>query len=340
MNKVSRLLFGGVLALALSSASAFDPIPKESGFSGRVILGGGYVVAENNLVKGNAFVDIGSERVDNLFDSPDDESNPMPVVSGQLQYTFASTQTQLFVGQDIEDLVRFDFSTALGVRQGTKNLGRFSLAVLTSGVVTEVWEDPYVAGVDRDSTDRDVSGVRFQWYDIFNSKFFLKSSFREADIDRDRAGQLGGLGLTQDEIDLLQRDADITSVRVGYLWKFSDKRFLVPEVGYADDDADGGAFQNERYSAQVSYTSLGPKWSYVVSGGYISSDFEDDNPIYDEAADSDTWFGGLSVFYKLNTRSKRWSLVGQLSYGDEDSDIDFHDSTLFMGSIGAMYVFD
>ncbi len=339
MKTFCRTLLVSVMVLVFSSASAFDPIPKESGFSGRVILGGGYAVGENNLVKGNALVQIGVDRVDNLTDSPDDESNPMPVISGQLQYTFASTQTQLFVGQDIEDLVRFDFATAFGVRQGTKRLGRFSLSVLTSGVVTEVWEDPYVVGEDRDSTDRDVTGFRFQWYGIFNSNFFMKSSFREADIDKDRIGQLGGLDLTQNELDLLQRDSDITSIRAGYIWKFSDKRFLVPEFGYVDDDADGGAWQNERYSAQVSYTSIGPKWTYVVSGGYISSDYEDDNPIYDEAADSDTWFGGLSVFYKLNTRSKRWSIVGQLSYGEEDSDIDFNDSTLFISSIGAMYVF-
>jgi hypothetical protein len=340
MKTTSRTLLLGLMTLAVGSAWAFDPIPKESGFSGRVILGGGYVVGENNLVKGNALVQIGVDRVDNLTDSPDDESNPMPVVSGQLQYTFASTKTQLFFGQDIEDLVRFDFATAFGVRQGTERLGRFSLALLTSGIVTEVWEDPYVAGVDRDSTDRDVTGFRAEWYSIFNSNFFAQISAREIDIDKERSGQLGGLDLTPEEIDLLRRDGDSTNFRLGYVWKFTDKRFLVPEFSYTDDDRDGGAVKNERYSGQVSYTSLGPTWSYVVSGGYISSEYDQDNPIYDKASDSDTWFGGLSVFYKLNTQSKRWSLVGQLSYGEEDSDIDFHDSSLFIGSIGAMYVFD
>ncbi len=339
MKTFSYVLLASAMLLGFSSASAFDPIPKESGFSGRVILGGGYAVGENNLVKGNALVQIGVDRVDNLTDSPDDESNPMPVVSGQLQYTFASTKTQLFVGQDIEDLVRFDFATAVGVRQGTERLGRFSLALLTSGVVTEVWEDPYVAGVDRDSTDRDVTGFRAEWYGIFNSNFFAEVSARDIDIDKERSGQLGGLDLTPEEIDLLKRDGDSTNVRLGYIWKFSDKRFLVPQIGYTDDDRDGGAVKNERYTGQVSYTSLGPTWSYVVSGGYITSDYDKDNPIYGKASDSDTWFGGLSVFYKLNTKSKRWSIVGQLSYGDEDSDIDFHDSTLFMSSIGAMYVF-
>jgi len=55
--------------------------------------------------------------------------------------------------------------------------------------------------------------------------------------------------------------------------------------------------------------------------------------------DSDVLAFDTTVFYRLPTESGRWQLVGNLLWGEDDSDVDFHDNRVFMVSVGAMYRF-
>jgi hypothetical protein len=41
----------------------------------------------------------------------------------------------------------------------------------------------------------------------------------------------------------------------------------------------------------------------------------------------------------LPTESGRWQAIGSVLWGDDDSDVAFHDSELFMINVGAMYRF-
>jgi len=326
-------------ACPLSAWSAIDPIPEESGFSGSVLLGAGWIEGESNLVKGNKFAEIGQERVDSIFDSPDSESDVMPVFSGNVNYTFGSIRTQLFFGSEIEDLVRFDFAQLLGVRKQFDRLGILSVAAALSNFPAEVWEDPYLAGVDRKDTDRDSTGVRAEWSRIFNSKFSVKFNYRDVDIDNERSGTDPALGLTPGQIASLRRDGDNTSVNVEYLWKIGPKQVLVPEIFWFNQDRDGSAVSNDGFGGQLSWTWLGDPWTIVLTGSVSQSNYDERNPIYNKKADADIFGLGGTVFYKLPTESGRWALFGSAAYSDSDSDISFHDSTVTLISAGARYRF-
>jgi hypothetical protein len=85
-------------------------IPGESGFSGSVILGASYNWLKSNMIAGNDFGDVGRERIDSILDEPDAESDVVPAVSVDLRYTFAESGTQLFLGNRLEDLLRYDLT--------------------------------------------------------------------------------------------------------------------------------------------------------------------------------------------------------------------------------------
>ena len=111
------MLFGANLATAL------EPIPKESGFSGFIRPGVGYMRYKTNMVASFLGFDLSKERNDSLDDSPDAESTGIVLVPFSLEYTFASTRTQLFLGTDLTDLIRFDYTQQAGIKQGIGKFG-------------------------------------------------------------------------------------------------------------------------------------------------------------------------------------------------------------------------
>mgnify|MGYP001039398561 CR=1 FL=1 len=44
----------------------------------------------------------------------------------------------------------------------------------------------------------------------------------------------------------------------------------------------------------------------------------------------------MKLFYRLPTKGGRWEAVGSLRWGEDDSDVAFHDSESFMINLGAM----
>ena len=156
--KKKYLLTITVLAFALffgaDPATALEPIPKESGFSGFIRPGVGFVRFKSNMVASFLGFDLSDDRIDSLESSPDAQSNGIAFVPFSLQYTFASTRTQLFLGTDLTDLIRFDFAQRAGIKQELGKFGILEGGFLFSGIPAKVWKDPYLVGRDRDDTRR------------------------------------------------------------------------------------------------------------------------------------------------------------------------------------------
>lgn len=58
--------------------------------------------------------DVGKKTIDSNFSSPSSKGEVLPPFNGELRYTFATTSTQLFVGNLLEDHLRFDLATQEG----------------------------------------------------------------------------------------------------------------------------------------------------------------------------------------------------------------------------------
>jgi len=162
-----------VLLMSANIATALDPIPMESGFSGFIRPGVGYLRFKTNMVASFMGYDLSDKKTNSLDDSPDSESNGLIMAPFALRYTFANTRTQLFLGTDLRDLVRFDMSQQIGVKQEIGRFGMLQGGFLFSGIPSKVWKDPYLVDEDRDETTRTSNGGRLVWDRIFSSNFQL-----------------------------------------------------------------------------------------------------------------------------------------------------------------------
>ena len=335
---------GLVLAILLlpTSASALDPIPADSGFSGFLRLGAGVLNYSSNMVAGNGFLDITDDTITSNTSGPDDETEFLPVINGELAYTFASTRTQITLGSQIEDIVRLETAQQLAVKQELPDKSIISLGVLFSGMPTEVWKDPYLENSKRQETDRDSRGIKFAFDGILGSNFEFVYSYRDIDIDDEQSGN--SQGLTAAERDLLRRDGDSHKATLLYRFDLNNGHFIEPGFSYFDYDRDGNAMAHDGYEVQLTYFYLGDPLTVIATGMIGNADFDAQNPIYNKTREDDLYLLGLQVYYKepfgwKPFENASFSVYCGLSYYNEDSNINFYDAEMTMVDAGVLFRF-
>ena len=209
MKKSWHIVLGVTAAVFLAMsipALAIEPIPQQSGFSGYVQPGAGYLSIKSNMVAEVSNFKLSDKKINSIDDEPDDQSTGIVSVPYEIDYTFGSTRTQVFFGNELSDLLRLDFSQQLGVRQEIGSLGIVQAGLLLSGIPTKVWKDPYVAGEKRKETSRESTGKHLVWDKILSSNLQLQYSYRKIDIGSEKSGEF--LGLSSHDRNLLDRNGD------------------------------------------------------------------------------------------------------------------------------------
>ena len=337
---VSILL--AVNACAVSSvALAIEPIPETPGWRGFVVGGLGYTEVKSNLVAGNGMLEIGRDTINSVNDAARSDDAVHPIVTGEVNYTFAD-QWQVFLGTSLEDAVTLDGVAQFGVRKDVGAPGVLQAGFLFSGIPTKSWEDPYAEGVKREETNRDSNGLRLRWDRVMGSAFELTFSYRDISIDTERSGQ-GVESVTCNAAcqDLLRRDGDQYSFDVSYLYKLGEgsRHLLRPLLRYTIDDREGDAISGDSYRAQLSYIFLGQGYTVASNVAFGGSSQDARNPIFGVKTDSTRYAVDTTLFYRLPAASGRWQAVGSILWGQDDSDVRFHDSEVFNVNVGAMYRF-
>ena len=327
--------------IAAPVAMAIEPIPSTPGWRGFVVVGGGYADLTSNTVAGNNLIEIGQPVISSVAQRPRSDDTFHPVVTGEINYTF-NGGWQAFFGTSLEDAVTLDGATQLGARKDLGSAGILQGGVLFSGIPTQVWADPYAEGVQREETDRDSTGLRLQWDRILGTALQLTLSYRDISIDTERSG----LGVTSVSCDatcqsLLVRDGDQYHFDASYLFRLGDgQRHLVrPMVRYTTDDRDGDAISGDSYRLQLSYIFLGQGYTVASNVAYGGATQDARNPIFGRKMDATRVAVDTTLFYRLPTDSGRWQAVGSVLWGEDDSDVDFHDSEITSVSLGVMYRF-
>ncbi len=332
-RKGRGLLLAAALGIAMPHARAATDIAAEPGFSGFFTLGASAASANSNQIA------IGSDnsRIESINDRPGSASTTMPSLSLSLTYTFENRSTEIFLGESVEDFVRFDFATLLGVRHKVSGTGIFELVALQTPFATEAWADPYAVGVERDETERSGNGFRLQWGKILDSGFDLRISSRNNRIDDERSGEqaLGDGLITLDEQRQLNRNGDIDRLSLIYNWNRGRGQLLSLIASYEDFDLDGKAMAFDGYSLQLSNVSfLGPRLrlaSNFVVGRHQHSAV---NPLYGKKNDRKLAALSLTLFFSEPFGASGWLGNATLAYAREDTAIDFYDTNAAYLNLG------
>lgn len=348
MMKFVRGIFAFILVILLCAmpAMAIDPIPDESGFSGFISVGTSYTNMKSNTIAGNSFADVGNEIITSVNDGPSSNDEFGLALNFELKYTFAGSGTQLFLGNELEDLLRYDLASQAGVRQKLGGMGIGSISYVFSGIPTEVWEDPFLENSPRVDTDRDSNGVRLAWDTIFGSAFQVQYTYRKIDIDREQSGV--GLGLTAAQQALLNRDGDKHDMEL--LYRFSGGNpesgvhIFYPSLTYTFDDRDGNAIKEDGFRLLLSYAFDTPKYTFVLNGSIGTYESDQANPVFNKTLESDRYSISAIAFWKKPFGwelgfGNSWSLYLNAIYGEEDANISFYDAEIFMAGTGVIFYF-
>jgi len=338
--KAIKRTWSVVLGIGLMAGShsswALDDIPTQSGLSGTISVLAGYTDADTNLVKGSELWEIGDNSVNSVFQNPKSETDTFLAPGIRAAYTFGSWRAQAFIEGDIEDYVTLEYLSQLGFRKQFDSLGILSVGFVTSGVLPqEVYRDPYNATGGRADTDRTFGGVRLIWDRIAGLPIEVLLQYRDIDIDSERSGTEGGLGLTPGQISSLDRNGDDYRAEIKYNWRKSKEEIFSPFVGYTNEDVDGDAVKNDGFYLGLDAGYQNKQWG--LSGRIKAGTREADsgNPIYGgKRTDTDYYEIGARGNVKLPW-GENWRAVGSIVYAEDNSKVDFQDqqNLLFLAGV-------
>jgi len=343
-----KIKYSLVIISLLGSVLSADPIANESGWSGYISGGVTGMEFKSNMVSGNIFdEEISDDRINNINGKASRESTVIPSFDYNFKYTFADTQTEVFLGTDLEDLLTFENSTTFGVRKYYNGVGIIGASLLLTALPSKVWKDPYDTTNPRESTDKTSNGIAIKWEDVVGSKFDLEVRLRKHEID---GGDKSGLNAPyegQDDIipplqlnSLLDREGDSTMFIASYHWKVDEDSYFEPSLRYTDYDLDGDAMQHERTALKLDYIRTSEKWNFAATAIIGQDDYDNKNPLYAKEGDTTLMGASLTAGYKNPFGwSKKLTLLTTFGAYENDSDIDFYDTTITMANMALLYRF-
>jgi len=326
-------LLGLGLLVANSAYADLGAIPNESGWSGFLLGGVNVINYESNFYSG----DDENRHLSGLG-SAESTSTVTPLLNADIRYTFADSRTQVFLGNLIQDAIRFDFTQQLGIRQEIGDKGTIAGSVVFNAMPTEQWSDPFDTKHKRKSTDITSKGARLTWDHIWGSNFFGSLTSRKIEVDEERSGSQ----YDADTAAKLDRNGKINAMELSYQWQLAPGQVLEPAFIYRQADLDGNAQSYESNGFQLTYSKHASQWSFVSNVYLGQTKYDEANPIPDfgnKKADSDEFALTGTFFWHNLFGIAPLSATFTAGYAKSDSDISFYDTESTVFSTGLLYNF-
>ncbi|WP_279496432.1 DUF2860 family protein [Aeromonas veronii] len=328
--RVGLLLGMGALVASGVQAEDLGAIPGESGFSGSVLAGASVVETQSNFATGSA----GRERIDALGTAAK-QDNVAPAINGDLRYTFASTGSQLFLGNLIQDAIRGDGTQQFGLRQQLGNKGIVAGSLVFNATTVKVWRDPFAVGVARQESDVRSRGARLAWDNIWGSSLSGSVTSRDVRVDEESSGEQYGRAV----MGMLDRNGRVNSAELSYQFWLADDQFLEPALRYQKADLAGSAESYVSKGLQLTYAKTSPRWSFVSNLYLGKRDYDEANPLFGQRADSSDMAIDATLFWHQLFGIVPLSALLSASYANADSEIDFYDIRSTSMTTGLLYRF-
>jgi hypothetical protein len=77
----------------------------------------GYLNFTSNMVASFLRYDLAARQTKSIFNIPENQAMPVFLVPFEVTYTFGKSRTQIILGTQLDDLIRFNLTQQLVVRQ-------------------------------------------------------------------------------------------------------------------------------------------------------------------------------------------------------------------------------
>ncbi|MDO6762679.1 DUF2860 family protein [Agarivorans sp. 1_MG-2023] len=319
---------------AVSHANATGYIDDESGFGFELLLG-----ATVGQQQSQFDTDDDNATTADLNNSGNKSSGVGPAVLGELNYTFANRKTQIFLGQQDENIVRGQDQIELGITQMVGEYSELELAYFPRiPGFSETWQDPYLTGSARQKTDADSSGFRMAWRYIFDTPVTLRYGFAKADIENERSGVAFGLDAAEQQ--LMQRDGSYHRLAAEVMVYDEGGLMITPQLTYTKADTDGDAMAFDGYGVGLEATySFAERHFTSLFMNYAKRDYKGRNPIFSQTQDDDDVGINAIYGYMRPFDFDNSSLYVMASYEKGSSNISFYESKSLGMLVGVAYEF-
>ena len=334
---MKRTITIGMMWAMIHSAQAIEPLPTEEGFRGYVAPGISVIRFQDNTLAGSSLLEIGNKRIDSLTEKAEAESAGTVSLDGEIGYMFLEPGVYVYLGNRLEDYLRLDNSSELGARVDLGSIGIFDAGLMFTPVATEVWEDPFLTGADRQETERTSTGGRVGLANLFGTAFEAHLSARAVDIDVERSGE--SLGLDEAERGLLDRSGKAVRAEVLYTWVIGGGHAIVPALSFGAYDADGEAMTRQGGAIQITHAYTAGRLRIISNFAFRQTKYDEENPVFDEKQDENEFIISVAGIYGQFMGVEKLALTTGLSYAERDSKITFYDSEAMAASMGVIYSF-
>lgn len=294
---------------------------KEDGFSARIEAGGIGINTTDQL-----FVDEKNEKTDNLNNETDSFSITLPAVMFDLRYKFRDTDTEVYLGTPLKGSGTV---LTLGLTQTFIDKSKLNVSIF-SGMMVEVWKNPYIAGVARNETDVEDVGFTIGYDRILDTGLNLYYRYNLVDVDEDVIGTI---------FNDLKRDGIIHTTGLGYMINLDKGNIIIPGFEYSKADMDGESNSYNGYKIKIGYKRM--KKDYILSTfvSAVKKDYDKTHSIFNKTRD-EKGYSAIAIFTLLNPLGYDKFFTNFIAgCGYSDSNIDFFDKRTYIGGITIGYNF-
>ena len=310
-----------LLFVAITAFAQEHDRKEKKAFSARIEAGAIWINTTDQLV-----VDDNNERTTTITGEADSFNVAVPAVMFDLRYTFRDTDTEVYLGTPFEGSKT---GLTLGMAHTFTDKSSLDLSIF-SGIMGEVWKDPYIAPAKRDGTDIDDMGCAIEYDGIMGTGCNVYYRYNWVDVDQDGIGQ---------RFSDLRRDGVIHSTGIGYRVQLDTGDTITPSVEYSKADMDGKSNSYDGYTIKIGYRRTQDNYTLLAFVSADKKDYDRIHPIFNKTRD-ETGYSAVAIFTLLDPFGYDDFFTSVIvGYSYADSNIAFFDKRTYISGITIGYTF-
>jgi hypothetical protein len=270
-------------------------------------------------------VNDSNEATHDLNSEADSFNVVYPIVLFDLKYR-VKEKTTLHAGTPIDE---YGIRLNAGMAHDLGDPGQLDFSIFWSPMHQE-WQDPYIAGQDREETGAFDTGIELKYNRILGTGFQFRGIYNYIDVDKDLSG---------DRFEDLQRDGHKYTANIGYAIQLDRMNKIVPAVDFTRAQMDGASNSYNGYRVLLNYVRFTRQYMLNVYVGGGSTQYDKQHPLYGKSRHA-TGIGSFAIltwFSPFNWQRTFFSLGAGAGYSD--ANINFYDSRSFSSLVTFGYKF-